>query len=136
MLGLAVEIRNEKLNAIRDRIDAGGGPAKLRVFSGRRPPTGGSPTTLLAELTFSYPCAPDAVEATLVFNAIAREDKARASGKATWARVVDAAGKFVMDLDAGGPGSLADAELDAKDGEIVEGADVNCPTFVLTEMDA
>lgn len=136
MIGLSLACRNGKLNAVRGAIDAGNGPARLRFYSGVRPAAGGQETQLLAEAVLAFPCAPPAHEGRLAFHAIETAGPAPVGGRAKWARIVTAAGEFVMDLSAGGKGSGADIQLDVKDGEIVEGTRVRVPSFVLTEMDS
>lgn len=133
MISLSLACRNGKLNAIRGAIDAGNKSARLRFYSGRRPASGGPETELLAEAVLAFPCAPAAQDGKLVFHAIEPGDPARGGGRARWARIVTGAGEFVMDLSAGGKGSGADIQVDVKDGEIVEGARVRVPSFVLVE---
>ena len=55
--GFAAGLRNARLDAI---TTFAGSAAKLRIYSGVRPATGGAVTTLLAELTLGSPLAPAA----------------------------------------------------------------------------
>lgn len=104
-LGYATTLRNTRLNAITTAIDAGAGAGLLRIYDGSRPATGGAATTLLAELTFSDPSSAAASSGVLTFNAITEDSSANATGNATWARIVDSTGAFVMDADVGTSGT-------------------------------
>lgn len=104
-IGINATIRNSMLNAIRDALDAGAGAAKLRIYNGTRPATGGSATTLLAELTCSDPSAANASGGVLTFSAITQDASADATGTATWFRLVDSTGAHVLDGDCGTSGS-------------------------------
>lgn len=127
-LGLNATIRNGQLNLIRDAIDAGTGPGLFRVYDGTRPATGGTATTLLAELTFSDPSAPNAASGTLTFSQIAADASANATGTATWGRMVDSNGLFVGDFSVGTSG--ADYILNTT--SITTGVQVSCTSAVLT----
>lgn len=104
-LGYATTLRNARLDAITTAIDAGAGAGLLRIYDGSRPATGGTATTLLAELTFSDPSAGSASSGVLTLSAITADASANATGTATWARVVDSTGAFVMDADVGTSGT-------------------------------
>ena len=86
-IGFLQALRNNMLDEITALIDAGAGAGLLRIYNGTRPATGGSATTLLAELTLSDPCAAAASGGILTFSAITQDSSANASGTATWARV-------------------------------------------------
>ncbi|MCG8553199.1 MAG: hypothetical protein MI799_22560 [Desulfobacterales bacterium] len=101
MLGLNVSIRNDALKLIRDAIDAGTGPGKLKFYAGPRPETGGSATTLLGTVTCSDPCAPDPAAGVLTFSAFAEDPGAPASGVCSWARFTDGNDNFVTDCSVG-----------------------------------
>jgi len=132
-LGLATALRNARLNLIRDAIDAGSGPGTLKIYTGTRPATGGalSGNTLLGTLTFSDPGAPNAADGVLTFSAITQDEAADASGTATWARVEDSDGTFVLDLSVGATGSGADIELNTV--SIVAGGPISITSATLTE---
>lgn len=132
-LGLATALRNARLDLIRDAIDAGAGPGTLKIYTGTRPATGGalSGNTLLGTLTFADPCAPNAADGVLTFSAITQDAAADASGTATWARVADSAGAFVLDLSVGATGSGADIELNTTN--IVTGGPISITSATLTE---
>lgn len=101
-IGLKVELRNARLNVVRDAIDAGAAAGTLKIYAGTRPVTGAAVTTqtLLATCTFGDPSAADAAAGVLTFNAITGAN-AVADGTATWARAADSDGTFVMDMDVG-----------------------------------
>jgi hypothetical protein len=130
-IGLAEAIRNAWGDAIIAAIDAGAAAGKLRIYDGSRPATGGAATNLLAELTFSDPCAPGAAGGVVTFDAITPDASANASGNATWARAVDSDGNFAVDLGVGASGSGADVELNTV--AIVAGAQVSCTSATITE---
>ena len=132
VLGLATALRNARLDEIRTLIDAGAGAGLLRVYDGTRPATGGAATTLLAELTFTDPCAPAASGGTLTFSAITADPSANATGTATWCRVVDSTGAFVFDGSVGTSG----ADYNLNTTSITSGVQVSCTSAVLTEGNA
>lgn len=131
-IGLSTALRNAHLDAIRTAIDAGAGPGLLRVYDGSRPATGGSATTKLAELTFTDPAGPSASSGALTFSAITKDSSADATGTATWGRIVDSTGAFVMDVSVGTSG--ADYILNTT--SIVGGVEVSCTSAVLTAGNA
>ncbi len=132
-LGIADTLRNNRL----DQITAfAGASAILRVYSGTRPAKGGTPTTLLAQLTCNATFAPGASSGVLTLNAIAPASSAAATGTATWFRLVKADGTtFVLDGSvstvAAGTGDL---RLD--DTSIVLGGTVAISSATLTEGNA
>lgn len=128
-MGLATAVRNSRLNVIRDAIDAGAGAGLLRVYDGTRPATGGTATTLLAELTFSDPCSAGASGGQLTFSAITADASANATGTATWGRMVDSTGAFVGDFSAGTSG----ADFNLNTTSITSGVQVSCTSAVITE---
>lgn len=122
-------IRNTRANAIRDAIDAGTGAGLLRIYDGTRPATGGTATTLLAELTFSDPSAPNASGGVLTLNAINADPSANATGTATWARIVTSSGTFVADCNVGTSGS----DINLNTTSINSGVQVSITSATLTE---
>lgn len=101
----ATTVRNAMLDQIIAAMNAGAGPALLRVYDGTRPATGGTATTLLAELTFTDPAAGSAAAGAVTLSALTPDSSANATGTATWARIVDSAGNFVADCNVGTTGS-------------------------------
>jgi len=96
-LAFATTLRNAMLDQIKTALDAGSGAALIRIYDGTRPATGGTATTLLAELTCTDPSAGSAASGTLTFSSITQDASANATGTATWFRMVDSAATFVMD---------------------------------------
>jgi hypothetical protein len=129
-LAFATTLRNNRLDAITTFV---GGSALLRLYSGSRPATGGTVTTLLAQLTCNATFAPGASSGVLTLNAISPATSAAATGTATWFRLVKADGTtFVMDgavsTIAAGTGDL---RLD--DTAIVLGGTVAISSATITE---
>lgn len=94
-ISLAEAVRNARLNAITTYV---GASAILRIYSGTRPANGGTPTTMLAQLTCNATFAPSASSGVLTLNAISPATSAAATGTATWFRIVRSDGTtHVMD---------------------------------------
>lgn len=127
-MGFAVSLRNARLNQITAAIDAGPGAGIIRVYNGARPATGGAVTTLLAELTCTDPSAPAASAGVLTLSAINSDPTANATGTATWARVVDSTGTFVLDMSVGTSG----ADLNLNTVDVVAGVAVEITSAVIT----
>lgn len=89
-----------------DEITAAVGNAGLwRIYDGSRPATGGSATTLLAELTCGSPFAAGATNGVLTIGNVTADSSANATGTATWARIVTSGGTAVIDMNVGTSGS-------------------------------
>jgi hypothetical protein len=131
-LALATALRNAMLDAINTAMNAGSGAALLRIYDGTRPATGGSATTLLAELTFTDPAAAAASGGALTASTITADASANATGTATWFRVVDSSGTFVMDGNVGTSGS----DLNMTSTSIVATEGVDVTSFVITAGNA
>lgn len=104
-LAFAVTTRNGWLDNVNTLLNAGAGAALIRIYDSTRPATGGTATTLLAELTCSDPAAAAASSGVLTFSAITQDASANATGTATWFRMVDSAATFVMDGNVSTTGS-------------------------------
>lgn len=133
-VGIVTATRNARLDLIKTAIDAGAGAGLLRIYDGTRPATGGTATTLLAELTFSDPSAAAASSGVLTFSAITADSSANATGTATWARVVDSTGAFVLDMSVTASGGGGDLQLNST--SITSGQNVSCSSATLTEGNA
>lgn len=117
-------------NARADEITAAIGSSGLcRIYSGTRPASGGTATTLLAELPLSATAAAGASSGVLTFNAITQDSSANATGTATWFRMVTSGGTFVIDGDVGTSGS----DLNLTTTSIVATQPVSVTSCVLTE---
>lgn len=129
-VGMSSALRNSRLDAI---TTAAGASALLRIYDGTRPATGGTATTLLAELTCNATFAPAASGATLTLNAITADSSANATGTATWGRIVKSDGTtHVLDCSVGTSG----ADINLNTTSIVTGASVSVTSAVFTEGNA
>lgn len=129
-VGMATTLRNNRLDQI---TSFAGASALLRIYDGSRPATGGTATTLLAELTCNATFAPAASGGTLTLNAITQDSSANATGTATWARIVKSDGTtFVLDCSVGT--SATDIILNTV--SIVAAAVVSVTSAVFTEGNA
>lgn len=125
-LALAATLRNNMLDQITTRA---GASAKLRIYDGTRPATGGTATTLLAELVCNATFAPAASGGVLTLNAIANDASADATGTATWFRIVQSDGTtHVMDGNVGTSGS----DLNLNTTSIVAAGPVSITSFTVT----
>lgn len=128
-LGLSTALRNGLLDAFPTAIGASG---KIRIYSGTRPATGGTATTLLAELPLSATSAPAASGGVLTFNAITTDSSADATGTASWFRVLTSGNTAVIDGDVGTSGS----DLNLNTTSIVSGGPVAISSFTITAPNA
>lgn len=100
--GYNVLLRNAQLDAI---TTFAGNAAKLRIYDGSRPATGGAATTLLAEFTLGTPFDGAASAAGLT-PTLPADTTGLAAGTATWFRIVKADGTTqVIDGSAGTSGT-------------------------------
>lgn len=129
-LGFASTLRNDILQKVIDHIDTGTA-GHLKIYSGSRPATGGSTTTLLADFTLASPCAGSPSGGVLTFSAISNVN-ASASGTATWARITDSAGTFVMDLSVSTSGS----DINLSSTALVSGVPVQITSATITQGNA
>lgn len=127
-------VRENQVIQIANAINAGSAGGILRIYDGTRPATGGSITTqtLLAELTFSATMEASTTGGVLTAAAITQDSSANATGTASWFRVVDSDGTFVMDGNVGTSGS----DLNINTTSIVSGVPVVITSFVITAGNA
>lgn len=129
-LGMATGLRNARLDAISTFA---GNSGFIRIYDGSRPATGGTATTLLAELTCNATFAPSASGGTLTLNAITQDSSANATGTATWFRLVKSDGTtHVFDGSVGTSG----ADLNLTTTSITTGQPVQITSAVITEGNA
>ena len=129
-LGYAATLRNNQLDQITTRA---GGSAKLRIYDGTRPATGGTATTLLAELICNATFAPAASSGVLTLNAITQDSSANAIGTATWFRIVQTdKTTHVLDGNVGTSGS----DLNLNSVSITVGGAVSVTSFTITAGNA
>ena len=112
MISFSTSVKNARLAAIAGAIDAGDSPASFVVYSGTRLLPGAAVTdqVALATLEVPQPFAAD-LSAGVLTGAAFEEVMADADGEATWSRLVDGEGAWVMDLDVGIEGSGADVTI-------------------------
>lgn len=128
-VGFVTGLRNARADAI---TTFAGNSGKLRIYSGTRPATGGTATTLLAELTCNATFAPSASGGVLTLNAITSAT-ASATGTASWARLLKSDGTtIVLDCSVGTSG----ADINLNTTAVVSGATVSVTSAVLTEGNA
>lgn len=125
-IAYSTTLRNARMDVI---TTAAGNAALLRIYDGTRPATGGTATTLLAELTCGTPFAAAASGGVLTLGSITQDPSANVSGTATWFRIVTSGGTFVADGNVGTSGS----DLNLTTTTIVSGQPVSVTSFVLTE---
>lgn len=125
-LGYVTTLRNAKLNAITTAL---GGSALLRIYSGTRPATGGTATTLLAELTCNATFAPAASGGVLTLNAITQDSSADSTGTATWFRLLTSGASAQIDGNVGTSGS----DLNLTTTSIVATQPVSVTSFTITD---
>jgi hypothetical protein len=125
-LAYSATVRNAMLDAI---TSAAGASALLNIYDGTRPATGGTATTLLAQLTCNATFAPGASGGVLTLNSITQDASANATGTATWGRITTSGGTFVLDFNVGTSGS----DLNLTTTSIVSGQPVSVTSFVITE---
>jgi hypothetical protein len=134
-LGYATALRNAQLDQVTARMDAGSGAALLRIYDGSRPATGGSATTLLAQLTLTDPSASSASSGVLTLSSIAQDASADATGTATWFRIVQSDGStHVMDGSVTATGGGGDLTLNST--SITTGGTVSVTSFTITAGNA
>lgn len=126
-VGMVTNLRNARLDAITTFASTG---AKIRIYSGSRPATGGTATTQLAELTITGALGAAAAAGVLTLNTITGDTSADATGTASWARILKSDGTtIVMDCSVGTSG----ADINLNTTSIVAGAAVNITSAAITE---
>lgn len=124
LLALSTTVRNAMLDAI---VTAAGSGALLRIYDGSRPATGGSATTLLAELTCSATLGTTS-GGVLTFNSITADSSANATGTATWARLVTSGGTFIADMNVG----TSSADVIVNTTSVVAGVSFSASSATIT----
>ena len=107
-MSLSLLMRQDRLLALRNRIDANGGGA-VHLYALPEVPTPETSATAppLAIITLAVPCAVvgSTTDDLATLTLTARIGFAAVSGQIGWARFVDGAGTAVYDAPAGVPGS-------------------------------
>jgi hypothetical protein len=124
------------MTAVINAIDAGAGAGTITVYDGTRPATGASITTQTALVvgTLSDPCG-TVTNGVLTFSSITWADVDE-DGTATWARVRDSDGNFVLDMSAGDIGDVGTADLVFNSASLVAGSPIEDDGATLTEGNA
>lgn len=119
-------------DAVVDRIDAGSGAGKLRIYDGTQAATADTAIgaqVLLAELTFGDPAFGNASNGVATANAITADTSANATGTASWFRVVDSDNNVVFDGTVG----TGTHDLVLNTVSIVSGAEVSVSALTYTQ---
>ena len=125
-IAYSTTVRNARMDAITTAIGTSG---LLRIYDGSRPASGGSATTLLAQLALSATAASGAASGVLTFSAITQDSSADATGTATWFRITTSGGTFVIDGSVATSGS----DLNLTTTAIVATQPVSVTSAVITE---
>lgn len=131
LIAYSTTIRSNRMTQVLNAIDGGAGAGLIRIYDSTRPATGGSATTLLAELTCSDPSG-SVSSGVLTFSSITSDSSANATGTATWGRIVDSTGTFCVDFNVGTSG----ADLNLNSTSITSGVAVAISSFTLTDGSA
>lgn len=127
--GYSITLRNAQLDQITTQAGAG---AKLRLYDGTRPATGGTATNLLAEFVLGSPFAP-ASSGAVLSPTLPGGTTGSAAGTATWFRIVKADGTTqVIDGSAGTSGT----DLVLNTATISVGVNVSVSAFTITRGNA
>jgi hypothetical protein len=132
-LGMVTTLRNARLDAITTFV---GGSAILRIYSGSRPATGGSATTLLAQLTCNATFAPGASSGVLTLNSISPATSAAATGTATWFRLLKSDGTTICFDGSVSTVAAGTGDMRLDDTSIVLGGTVAISSATITEGNA
>ncbi len=127
--GLVTTLRNTRLDAITTAVGTSG---LIDIYDGTQPATGGTATTLLAQLTCASAFAAAASAGVLTANSITADSSANATGTATWGRLKTSGGTVVADFTAGTSGT----SLILTTASIVATQPVSVTSFVITEGNA
>ena len=127
-LAFPAAIRNAWMDEINTALNAGAGAALIRLYDGTRPATGGTATTLLAELTMTDPAAAAASAGVLTMSSITDDSSANATGTVTWFRAVDSTAAFVLDGNVATSGS----DMNIDNTSIVTGQVVSITSWTIT----
>jgi hypothetical protein len=128
-LGYVAALRNRQLDGITTEVGASG---LLRIYSGSRPATGGTETTVLAELICNATFAPAASGGVLTLNAITADSSANSTGTASWFRILTSGAVAKIDGNVGTSGS----DLNLNSVSITAGGTVSVTSFTITAGNA
>jgi len=132
-LAYSTTLRNAQLDAITTAIGSSG---LLRIYDGTRPSTGGTATTLLAELALSTTAAGSAASGVLTFSAITSDTSANATGTATWFRLLKSDGTTICFDGSVSTVAAGTGDMRLDDTSIVLGGTVAISSATITEGNA
>ncbi len=98
ILNLNNTIRTAEATQIANAINGGGAAATFNYYNGTQPARGGTPTTLVATQTLSFPCQTGISNGVITFDAISN-GLILVGSTITWMRCKDSSGAFVFDMD-------------------------------------
>lgn len=129
-IALAESVRNARLQAIANAIDAASTPGKIKLYTGTRPAAGAATgEALQCTIVLAKPCA-SVAGAVLTFDA-GSEGQRVAEDAITWARFTDGDDAFIMDATVSLPGGGGDITVSNVNGFI--GAFVRLNSGVIGE---
>ena len=108
-VAISTELNEARLTGTLSFLDTGAGVARIRIYNGTRPATGGTVTTLLVEIPMDDPCG--TVAAGVLTLASAALPLVASSGVATWARVINGDDDFAFDCDVSDMAGSGDIKL-------------------------
>lgn len=132
-LGMNVTLRNNMLDEITSRA---GASALLRIYDGTQPATGGTATTLLAQLTCNATFAAAASSGVLTLNSISSDTSANATGTATWFRIVQSDGSTHVSDGTVSTVAAGTGDMQLDDTSIVLGGTVAISSATITAGNA
>ena len=118
---LSEDARNAALSSVAALIDAAGPSGRIELLTAKG--------VVLSVLHFSFPCAGAPDGGSMAFGPISDDANSRARGKATDARITDAANNEVFRCDVSGLDGNAVVQLNSTD--IVPGGVVRLKSFTL-----
>lgn len=133
-LGLATALRSSRMTQILNALDANASAGYIEFYSGARPATNGTATTLLATCTLSKPSG-TVTTGVLNFSAVTSGTGTAGAGAgtaSTWCRFKDGSGAFVAD----GSVSTTGADINLNSTTIATGQTVAVTSGALTEGNA
>lgn len=128
MPGYSIALRNARLDAL---TAAAGNGAKMALYNGTRPATGGAATTKLAEFTMASPFSA-AASAAALHPTMPADTTGITAGTATWARLTTSGGTHVGDFSLG----TSAAEVIVNTTTITSGGAVSMLDWDVTAGDA
>ena len=96
-LAVSAELRTARLQGMLAWLDTGDGNARIRIMGGVWPGAGVDGGTELAAIELDKPCGKVEGGALVLAGSGAANNLVAASGEALWARMVTAAGRWVLD---------------------------------------